>query len=97
MGYDQFTSLSAAREAYRRKRLPVWFILARSNENPDCVHCKRPIFDFSGKRADGELMHPPGYQNNRCIYDPRSKRIIPMHYTCTWEHALHEIAYQRFI
>ena len=86
--YDTFRSIDAAKEQYRRTRSPQMFIL-NGNDNPNCAHCGRPIFDYSGTRADGEERHPSGYRNNRCTYFRGS--VIAMHYTCSWEHGLTEI------
>lgn len=91
--YDEFNSIEEAVQKYRRVRTVKYFILADgSKDNPDCVCCRRPIFDFSGTDSEGKPMHPVGYQGNRCEYNPRTKRVIARHYTCAWGRTLDAVA-----
>ncbi len=89
--YDIFSSIGQAKTAYRRKHRPRTFILKHINDNPDCVVCHKPIFDFTGLTEDGEEKHPPGYQSNLCDYIPRTKLVYARHYICAWESLLSSI------
>lgn len=94
--YPQFQSMNAAKASFKRCRKPQWFILVKSNENPDCACCGKPIADFSGIGEDGQEIHPIGYRNNRCVFNPRTKRVTAMHYVCMWTRALQKIADRQF-
>jgi hypothetical protein len=95
-GYDHFRTLAQVQKAYRRCRTVKYFVIeAGAKWNPPCKCCSRKVFDFSGDDTDGQPMHPKGFDGNRCTYNPRTKTVTAMHYTCAWGKTLDEIVHLR--
>lgn len=85
--YDTFKTIEAAKKAYRYCRKLKHFILtdnSRALKKVICPKCGRVLAD------DPEPME--SYRGNRCIYFPKHKKIVGMHYVCSWEMLLSDIA-----
>jgi len=80
-GYPTFNSTAAAKDKFRRCRTPKWFILENSTENPKCKVCNAPLNEMPPKHPDLSQ----GHTSNRCIYQPKTKEVVHMHYVCAFE------------
>lgn len=93
--YDQFRNFNQARSYYRARRKEHHFILVA--DSPElaktrCDHCGKFLNDFSGVDQYGEPLHPPGFDSNRCDYNPKDKSIRAYHYSCAWQGTLDKVA-----
>ena len=86
--YDQFDSAKEAATHYRRRRTEQYYIMSDNGlqrKKYICPCCGKQVF----KR--GENGHSEGFDGNRCIYHPRLKKSVVMHYTCAWGTLLTEV------
>ena len=85
--YDTFNSIAAAKKAYRRCRKPKDFILA--DDSPDLLKVVCPV--CSRSLANDPEPHA-AYRGNRCVYYPKLKKVIGMHYVCSWRIIFEQIS-----
>jgi len=89
--YDKFKTVAAAKKAYRRVRTRVqMFVLLDGGRDLGRVIC--PVCDRA-LNNDPETME--SYRGNRCEYHPKTKKVVGMHYSCSWKAtltAIHQLA-----
>ena len=91
--YDDFNSIAAAKQHYRRCRTVKHFILTEAaiqREQPKCAVCGEPMTGL----PKGETTVKRGYSDNcanRCEYHPKGKKVAVMHYLCAWKFTLGKV------
>lgn len=84
--YDQFDTAAEVRKYYKRCRTEKMFIFSDK-----FVKAKDPVCTVCGKKHS-EHENSPGYNSNRSLYFPRSKKIAYQHYVCGWMAVLTEVS-----
>lgn len=88
--YDGFDTLDEAKEYYRRCRKTQCFKLSKDSQFGE--YGKSLICNCCGKPISDKTNHPAGYQGNFCWYFPKTRKVIVMHYTCSWQNLFNKIA-----
>jgi hypothetical protein len=86
-GYDLFDSFDEAKAYYRLRRKMTYFILSDDGVkalDPVCARCRCKIQD----PPNGAETVEQGYDANRCVYFPKTKKCAALHYLCAWENAM---------
>ena len=88
--YDEFDSFDEARDWYKRCRRQQSFILSDAGAaklDPVCAHCGKKLSELPPDHPDLNR----GYIGNRCVYDPKRKKIVVWHYICSWESLINQV------
>lgn len=81
MGYDKFKTIAAAKRAYRRVRTRVQTFVLEDG----CRELNRVTCPVCGRKLADDPETTKGYQGNRCEYFPKTKKVVGMHYMCSWQ------------